>query len=98
MHWLTGTASTIMVGCVEGILGIRPDFEGLLIQPSIPRSWEHVRINKTFRGKDLVIEIFNHNHVETGYKSMVLNGDIVEGNYIKASLLKEQNKIELYMS
>ena len=25
VHWLTGTASTVMVGCVEGILGMRPD-------------------------------------------------------------------------
>ncbi|MCL1862579.1 MAG: N,N'-diacetylchitobiose phosphorylase, partial [Defluviitaleaceae bacterium] len=29
VHWLTGTASTVMVGCVEGILGLRPDIGGL---------------------------------------------------------------------
>ena len=34
VHWLTGTASTVMVGCVEGILGMRPDFYGLRIAPS----------------------------------------------------------------
>ena len=36
VHWLTGTASTIMVGCVEGILGLRPDFCVIKIEPSIP--------------------------------------------------------------
>ena len=36
MHWLTGTASTVMVGCVEGILGMRPDFYGLHLSPAIP--------------------------------------------------------------
>ena len=29
VHWLTGTASTMMVGAVEGILGVRPDLPGL---------------------------------------------------------------------
>ena len=29
VHWLTGTASTCMVGCVEGICGMRPDLNGL---------------------------------------------------------------------
>ena len=34
VHWLTGTASTVMVGCVEGILGLRlilKDFDCLLL-------------------------------------------------------------------
>ena len=44
VHWLTGTASTIMVGCVEGILGMRPDFKGLKIAPAIPKEWEQVEI------------------------------------------------------
>ena len=39
VHWLTGTASTVMVGCVEGILGMRPDADGLIIDPAIPHEW-----------------------------------------------------------
>ena len=40
VHWLTGTASTVMVGCVEGILGLRPDFGGLALAPSVPCGWD----------------------------------------------------------
>ena len=40
VHWLTGTASTVMVGCVEGILGLRPDLEGLRLSPSVPKKLE----------------------------------------------------------
>ena len=36
VHWLTGTASTVMVGCVEGILGLRPDLNGLRLAPAVP--------------------------------------------------------------
>ena len=53
VHWLTGTASTVMVSCVEGILGLRPDLYGLKISPAIPSSWKHVTITKQFRGKTL---------------------------------------------
>ena len=59
VHWLTGTASTVMVGCVEGILGMRPDFEGLRIAPSIPADWDQFTIEKDFRGKHLHIVVEN---------------------------------------
>lgn len=98
VHWLTGTASTVMVGCVEGILGLRPDFYGLKIEPSIPKEWDEFEIEKEFRGKHLHIHVKNPGHVETGYKKMVINGKEVEGNYISEAMLEEQNDIVLTMS
>ena len=98
VHWLTGTASTIMVGCVEGILGMRPDFYGLEISPSIPKAWELVEINKEFRGKQLEIKIFNPNHAESGCKKMIVNGKEMPGNYIPDEELKKNTKIEYYLS
>ena len=44
-----------MVGCVEGILGMRPDFYGLKIAPSVPKEWEEFEIEKDFRGSHLHI-------------------------------------------
>lgn len=98
VHWLTGTASTIMVGCVEGILGMRPDFYGLRIAPSIPKEWESFEIEKDFRGKHLHIVVKNPEHVESGCKRVILNGQEIEGDYILDKLLKEQNEIEVFMS
>lgn len=98
VHWLTGTASTVMVGCVEGILGMRPDFGGLKIAPSIPKDWESFEINKDFRGKHLHIMVKNPGHVESGCKSLTVNGQKMEGNYIPEALLTVQTEIELYLS
>lgn len=98
VHWLTGTASTVMVGCVEGILGMRPDFYGLRIAPSIPKEWESFEIDKDFRGKHLHIVVQNPGHVESGCKKLVVNGREMEGDYVPAELLKEQTEIELIMS
>ena len=98
VHWLTGTASTVMVGCVEGILGMRPDFNGLRISPSIPKEWESFEIEKDFRGKHLHIVVKNPGHAESGCKKLIVDGKEMEGNYIPAELLKEQSEIELIMS
>lgn len=97
VHWLTGTASTVMVGCVEGILGMRPDFYGLHIAPSIPKAWDGFEIEKDFRGCHLHIVVENPDHVESGCKSLLVNGQAVEGDYIPKELLSEQTEIELTM-
>ena len=97
VHWLTGTASTVMVGCVEGILGMRPDFYGLHIAPSIPKAWDGFEIEKDFRGCHLHIVVKNPDHVESGCKSLLVNGQAVEGDYIPKELLSEQTEIELTM-
>ncbi|HCJ07399.1 MAG: N,N'-diacetylchitobiose phosphorylase [Lachnospiraceae bacterium] len=97
VHWLTGTASTVMVGCVEGILGLRPDFGGLKISPSISSEWKSFTMEKDFRGKKLYIEVQNPDGKESGVKSIVLNGTTIEGDYIAADLLQDENQIVVQM-
>ena len=97
VHWLTGTASTVMVGCVEGILGMRPDFYGLHISPAIPKEWDGFEIEKDFRGKHLHIVVKNPNHVESGCSQLLVNGQQVEGDYIPAELLTEQTEVEFVL-
>ena len=93
VHWLTGTASTVMVGCTEGICGIRPDADGIAIAPSIPSAWDGFKMKKNFRGKQLNISVENPNHVQSGVKTVSVNGTVQESAYIKASDLKETNEI-----
>jgi len=74
VHWLTGTASTVMVGCVEGILGLRPTPEGLRISPAIPAEWSGFTMDKTFRGKRLHITVDNSAHHQGGVQKLLVNG------------------------
>ena len=98
VHWLTGTASTIMVGCVEGILGMRPDLDGLKIAPAIPKEWDKVEINKVFRGRKLHIVIKNPNHAESGLKRLLVNGVEMDSDRIPEGCLTEETEIEYVMS
>jgi len=95
VHWLTGTASTVMVGSVEGILGLRPQTDGLVISPSIPSDWDGFKMTKTFRGKRINIEVDNSAHVESGVKSIILNGKEVEDKILTDELLSSSDAHEV---
>ena len=97
VHWLTGTASTMMVGVVEGILGVRPDLHGLRLSPSIPAAWDGFTMEKSFRGKKLHITVQNPAHKESGFTSLMLNGAAMPDNYIPADKLAAENEIVLTM-
>ena len=97
VHWLTGTASTVMVGCVEGILGMRPDFGGLRIAPSIPSDWKNFSIEKTFRGKGLKITVENPNGKESGFSEFYVNGEKLSDNYIPEEKLTSVTEVRMVM-
>ena len=97
VHWLTGTASTVMVGCVEGILGIRPTLQGIRIEPALPKGWDNVEIRKLFRGRILHIRISNPSGKECGCEKLTVNGKVMPGAFIPTDVLTENTEIELTM-
>ncbi len=90
VHWLTGTASTMMVSAVEGILGIRPRPEGLILQPALPEEWDGYTADKSFRGCSLHITVVRGND-----KKLLVNGCACDGNFIPTSLLAKKTEILL---
>jgi cellobiose phosphorylase len=80
--WLTGTAAWNFVAISQWILGIRPDYEGLRIDPCIPSSWDNFSVKRLFRGTTYIITVNNPNHVCKGVASMTVDGDLVEGNLV----------------
>ncbi|HPS82505.1 MAG TPA: N,N'-diacetylchitobiose phosphorylase, partial [Candidatus Limiplasma sp.] len=97
VHWLTGTASTVMVGCVEGILGLRPTPEGLAVSPAIPSEWNGFSMRKVFRGKVLNITVDNAAHREGGVTGMTLNGVSHAVGLIREEELLAENELLVVM-
>ena len=64
-----------------------------MISPSIPHTWDGFKIEKNFRGKHLSIDIQNPDHVQSGVKSMTVNGEAVEGNFLSADKLTDETKV-----
>jgi len=55
--WLTGTAAWNMVAISQWILGIRPEHDGLRVEPVIPSTWAGYRATRRFRGTTYDIEV-----------------------------------------
>ncbi|MBQ1231251.1 MAG: N,N'-diacetylchitobiose phosphorylase, partial [Clostridia bacterium] len=93
VHWLTGTASTVMVGCVEGICGMRPGIDYIDICPALPAEWKSIKIDKVFRGKKLHITVLNPDAKQGKVTNCVVNGEKLDGYRIPVSMLKDENEI-----
>ena len=78
--WLTGTASWNFVAISQYILGIKPEYDGLRIDPSIPRAWDGYTVTREFRGDIYRITVKNPNHVSSGVVKLIVDGKEVEGN------------------
>jgi cellobiose phosphorylase len=57
--WLTGTAAWNFVAASQWLLGVRPEFDGLRIQPSLPADLPSVEVTRRFRGSTYRIRIRN---------------------------------------
>ena len=72
--WLTGTASWNFYAITQFILGIQPDYEGLIVDPCIPNDWKGFKISRKFRGALYEIEVKNPNGVSKGVKEVIVDG------------------------
>ncbi|HZL44940.1 MAG TPA: glycosyl hydrolase family 65 protein [Opitutaceae bacterium] len=91
--WLSGTASWSYYTATHWILGVRPEAEGLRIDPCIPKSWPGFKMRRHFRGKNLRIEVKNPAGVCRGVKILTVDGKTVPGCVVPADRLKDGTKI-----
>jgi len=80
--WLTGTAAWTFVSLAQGILGVKPGYDGLEIDPCIPRDWPGFRVTRRFRGTVYEIAVSNPDGVSGGVRSLSVDGLPVDGNRI----------------
>jgi len=80
--WLTGTAAWNYVAITQFILGVRPDYDGLIIDPCIPSEWDGYRVRREFRNAVYNIKVSNPYNVSKGIKQMKVDGREIEGNKV----------------
>jgi N,N'-diacetylchitobiose phosphorylase len=77
--WLTGSGGWNYTAATRWILGVRLDFEGMIIDPCIPSDWKEFEISRQWRGAAFHIKVANPKSVEKGVKEIRLNGKPVSG-------------------
>jgi len=71
------------------VLGIRPTYKGLLIDPVIPSRWDTFSASRKYRGTLYNITVENPQHVEKGVKEIFVNGTRIDGNVLPLTDSKE---------
>jgi cellobiose phosphorylase len=80
--WLSGTASWMYQAATQYILGIRPTYAGLLVDPCIPPEWDGFKAWRQFRRARYNITVENSQHVSRGVASIEVDGQLLEGSLL----------------
>ncbi|NLM41975.1 MAG: glycosyl transferase [Firmicutes bacterium] len=80
--WLTGTAAWNYVAISQAILGIKPDYDGLRLDPCIPPQWDGYEVRREFRAAVYKIRVRNPEHVSRGVAKVSVDGREIEGNLL----------------
>ncbi|HEX9975007.1 MAG TPA: N,N'-diacetylchitobiose phosphorylase, partial [bacterium] len=94
--WLTGSAGWFYFAATNYMLGIRVHFNGLLIDPCIPKDWQEFEVQRKWRGATYKIIVKNPERVMKGVKSIRVNGKKVESP-IRQQEAGSVNEIEVLM-
>lgn len=80
--WYTGSAQWLHRVATHWILGIRPQENGLLIDPAIPSEWSGFKVKRTFRGAVYEIDVDNPQGVNQGVRSITVDGVAQDGHLL----------------
>ncbi len=72
--FMTGSGGWSYFAATRYLLGVRPQFHGLLVDPCIPADWKEFRVTRVWRGATYHITVENPRGVEKGVASVTLNG------------------------
>jgi cellobiose phosphorylase len=84
-------------GALQCILGCRPDFDGLRIDPCIPRKWRRFSMVREFRGVVYRIEVRNPRGVSKGVARLVVDGREIAGNLIPYDPSRREVRVTAFM-
>ncbi len=96
--WITGTAGWSFMAATEYLLGVRRDYNGLRVDPCLPRHWKKCSVKRLFRGTMYNVEIKNPKGVQRGVKEVYVDGEKIQGNLIvPASPKKKEVSVKVIM-
>jgi N,N'-diacetylchitobiose phosphorylase len=91
--WLSGAAAWCYYSLTNYLLGIRPEYDGLRIDPCVPSAWKGFEAERRFRGKLVRISVRNPKGLSKGVARIELNGERIEGNLVPADRLRDDNEV-----
>jgi len=95
--WLSGTASWCYQAATKYILGVRPSYRGLEIDPCIPKAWDGFELTRVMRGTTYKVKVRNPHHVSKGVKSLIVDGKTISGHVVPLFNDGKTHEVEVTM-
>lgn len=95
--WLTGTAAWTFVNLSQALLGIQPEYDGLVVNPCLPKAFGDLQIKRRYRDAEYYIDIRKPDGVEKGVEWMEVDGEKIAGNQIPLIPGKKEYHVTVQM-
>jgi len=82
---------------LEYIFGLQPDYDGLRIDPCVDPAWMDFSVQRQFRGSIYQIHFHNPDGVERGVRSVMLDGQPMQGNLLPVHSDGKIHAVEVVM-
>ncbi len=92
--WLTGTASWMYQAGTRFIRGIRPCYNGLEIDPCIPKKWDSFKGLRKHKDASENIEVKIRKHINRGISQLKVDGKEINGNIVPVFRDNKYHSIE----
>jgi cellobiose phosphorylase len=93
--WLTGTASWMYLAATQYILGFRPDYDGIVIDPHIPEDWDGFTMQRDYRGTRCSLKVGKLPYEKARVKALRIDGERREGCFIPATALAGKSAVTI---
>ena len=93
--WLTGTAAWNFVAITQWILGIRPELDGLRVDPALPAAWPGFTATRRFRGATYEITVRNPKHLRGRAARVLVDGRQIQGTLVPLALPGATVRVEI---
>jgi len=92
--WLTGSASWHFTAISQWILGVRPELDGLRIDPALPSAWPGFTASRRWRGATYEIAVHQEPGVKGRVRRLLVDGESIEGNLVHPAPAGSTIKVE----
>jgi len=83
-NWYTSSCSWTLLTITDWLVGVRPTYDGLLIDPCLPSDWERASLRREWRGASYEISISRPRGLVGGRLRVQVDGDDLPSNLVPA--------------
>lgn len=96
--WITGSVAWFNTVLLQEMLGVKPDYAGLRLEPCLPATWETVEVERTFRNAQYHIRLQNPHHLSKGHLQITVDGQPCDGPTLPDFQDGQMHQIEVQLT